>query len=202
MRRRDGLTLPEVLVALVILAAAVFPLIRVFGTSYALTSKQAFQEQGLKIAEAALAKLMGVQFELLDNASTSVDLPFEVIHASGSSNGKITLQGSPALGSGSVDIGRVRYDIQVQVFREFSGPAGSSNALMFHFFHALPPADPNAGPLPPPPPPPLPFLPVPPPGLMIATYSCPDCFLRIAVTVSNPESQPVRLATFRADLRR
>ncbi len=202
MRRREGLTLPEVLVALIVLAVAVFPLIRVFSSSYVLASKQTFQEQALKIAEATLAKLMAVNFEILDNCPASVDLPFEVIHSSGTLNGRITLQGSPALGSGSVDIGRVHYGIQAQITREFFGPAGSSNALMFHYFHPLPPPDLKPEPPPPPSPPLPPFLLPPPPGLMIATYSCPDCFLKIAVTVTNPESQPVRMATFRADLRR
>ncbi len=36
---------------------------------------------------------------------------------------------------------------------------------------------------------------------VVATYSCPDPFLKLEVTVANPEGVPVTLTTFRADMR-
>lgn len=190
-----GVSLPEVLVAILIMAGALFPLIRIFSRSYLHSSKQAYQEQALKIAEGVLAKLMAVQFELLEAPSGAVDLPFEVVHGNGSIGGQITLAGVPPIGSGTVSIGKVGFHILAEITREFHGPPGGPNALMFHHFAAGSP---------PPPPAPLfpPYIPPPPPGQVVATYSCPDSILRLAVTVSNPESLPVKLATFRADLRK
>lgn len=185
--RARGLTMPEVLVAIAIMAIAVFPLIRAFSQSYGLASKQAFQEQALKIGEAVLAKLLAVRFEMLDQPSGVAVVPFEVIHPSGTLNGTLELAGSPALGSGSLDTGKVTYRIETRTTREYAGPAGGPQALMFSYVLPMPP-----------PPPAPPFPPVP----TLATYSCPDPFLKLEVTVSYAEGLPVKLATFRADLRR
>ena len=65
----SGLSLLEIMFAMLILAVAVFPLIRSFTQNHALAVRQINQEVALKIAEAALNSAMSGHFEILDLGS-------------------------------------------------------------------------------------------------------------------------------------
>ncbi|HNW35247.1 MAG TPA: hypothetical protein PKM25_09975 [Candidatus Ozemobacteraceae bacterium] len=193
-RVRAGISLIEILMAALFLAMAAFPLIRSFSQSHEIATRQVEQETTAKVAEAALNKLMSGRFDDLNAAVVTVAVPFEIQTPSGPASATIDLLGSPAQGTGTFVISGTPYRVQVAVERAFTGhhgaltPAASANALTFSY--AVPAGIPG---LPPPPP----------PGLAVATYSCPDDFLRILVKVTAGRSnREMRLITYRGDMRR
>ncbi len=201
-----GVTLVEVLIAMFIFGLSVLPIISTFSQSFTLASKQVDQEMGLKIAEAAMNKVCAVEFGALDTQKSgpaNTPLPFEIQTPAGMVNTVINLGSSnlsTAAGGGMVTIGKTEFRINVSTSKEFEGfsfpvVTPPTNALVYSF-PDLTPLNPPAG---------LPFFPPPPdfpPGAIIASYSCPQSFLKINVDVTYGDPRrTISLTSFRADLR-
>lgn len=184
----------EVLLAMFIMALAVLPLFRTFSQSYALATKQSEQQMALKIAEAAINKLLAVQFAQLSGDAPPEDVPFEVQAPSGAVGGVLALvPGGGSLctiGTASLQLGgRKEFSVQVQVEREFEGramgapPVIGPKTLLFSYCEdsyvdaAIP--------------------------MIVQQYACSDHLLRISVNVTFGLPQmTLALHTFRVDMNR
>lgn len=183
---RAGLSLVEILVALVILAMAVLPAIGTFSSYYGVATRQMEQEIALKLGEAVINVMMSTTYSnlVLGNLTS---LPLNIQTPSGSFEGNLNFSGGNATAT-PITIGRTKYIVGAQVktiFRAQNINAPHSDALEFSY--QLPPP-PISGGGPPPP--------------VVATYSCFDDLLCIRVTVDYGGPRPVELATFRADMTR
>jgi hypothetical protein len=203
---RFGVTLAEILLAMLILGMAVLPIIRAFSQSYALAGRRLDQEIALKMAEATLNTLMGVKFDTLDKPSGDSTIPmrFET-----PSNPNLAVDfplgpsGSdgPAQGTLALTVGKSTFTIEAKVIRVFQGVPP----------HVTPPTSPD---------PPLLYLTYPyneygpiaagtglvdyaPIASHVASYTCPDNFLGIQVHVRysvNNLPQEFSTCSFRSNL--
>ena len=169
-----GLSLIELMVAMVLVGIAIMPIIPVFTQSYVSSSRQVDQEMAIKIAEATVNQMMSVRFDLLNNpgAGTVVPLRYEVPH--GTVNIGLSLVGSPAMGTASFQIAKTPFQVGVSVTRLFDVVA---NPMVLSYYDAF--------------------------ANRVATYCCPDDFLKVDVAVEyQPGNVPVvaSLTTFRANL--
>ncbi len=186
---RRGVSLVEILVALVIMALAMLPAIGAFSNSYGTATRQIEQETALKLGEAVINVLLTVNYDrLLTGALGTV--PLNIQTPTGAFSGSLEFSGMTA-SSTSVTIGRATYSISARVatvFRAQNIDAQHNEALVFGFrdFNAPP------GPPPVPPAPPVP----------VATYSCFDDLVCIKVRVDYGQRQAIDLETFRADMSR
>ena len=189
---RCGVSLVEILVALVIMALAILPAIGAFSTSYGTATRQIEQETALKLGEAVVNVLLTVNYDKLLSGNLGT-VPLNIQTPSGDFKGSLEFSGTTA-SSTSVAIGRATYSVSAWVNRVFQAQnieAPHNDALVFEFRNFdLPP-----GPPPPPPPPPAPPAPV-------ATYSCFDDLVCIKVRVDYGQREAVDLETFRADMSR
>jgi len=173
---RRGLSLVELLVAFFLIAMIILPIMRSLPQSFGLAGRQADQEIAIKIGESAVNTLLAVPFERVSGAPGSQNISFEIETGSGTLPAQLLIDG--ANGTGSVRIGRTDFQIRIALKPEFSGPPQAPTALVFSFM------DPVA------------------PTPKLASYACPDPFIRIQVDVEyGQRGVPVSLATFRADLR-
>ncbi|HNV70850.1 MAG TPA: type II secretion system protein [Candidatus Ozemobacteraceae bacterium] len=172
--RQHGISLIELMVALVLVGIAVIPVIPVFTQSYVSSSRQVDQEMAIKIAEATVNQMGAVRFDHLNNPGVGVSVPLRYEVPGGTVNASLNLSGSPGTGSASFKIAKTPYEVGVSVTRLFDAV---SNPLVFYYFDAF------AG--------------------KIASYACPDDFLKIDVLVQyQPGDVPViaSLTSFRANL--
>ncbi|MBI3038606.1 hypothetical protein HYY75_06070 [bacterium] len=183
---KSGVTLLEILLSLVILLLAILPIIQTFTQSYQLTGRQIQQETAVKVAEAAINKLMATRFDFLDNASTPVIVPLLLdLPGAPGIQADLRLEGNPAQGTGTFSFVNIPFKIIVEVNHLFKGPAGSPNSLWLSYaFNKF--DDVNV-----------------PIATYVASYSCPDSFLgmnvRVRYTVNNQTVETV-LNTCRANL--
>lgn len=192
---RRGVTLIEILIALVIMALAILPAIGAFSTSYGTATRQLEQEIALKLGESVVSVLLTANYEKLANGNLGT-VPLNIQTPSGDFRGSLVFAGKLA-SSTSVSIGRASYTISAAVttlFRAQNIDVPHNDALVFSYRNY------DLGSLPPPPPgppPPGPILPGP-----IATYSCFDDLVCIKVRVDYGHREAVELETFRADMSR
>lgn len=188
---RQGVTLIEILIALVIMALAILPAIGAFSTFYGTATRQLEQEIALKLGESVVSVLLTANYEKLANGNLDT-VPLNIQTPSGDFSGSLVFTGKLA-SSTSVSIGRASYTISAAVstlFRAQNIEAPHNDALMFSFKnYAPPPVVPGGGPPPPPPEP-------------IATYSCFDDLICIKVRVDYGHREVIELETFRADMSR
>lgn len=187
--RRAGLSLIEILMALIVLTIAVLPAIGTFSGYYGVATRQMDQEMALKLGEAVVNVLMAANYsELKDGAIPS--LPLNIQTPSGSFAGTMTFSGGYASGT-PVTIGKTKYIIGAEVKKVFLAQnitAPHNNALEFSWISSDAPPVSGGGGAPPPPP--------------VATYSCFNDLICIKVSVDFGGAKPVELATFRADMAR
>ncbi len=192
VKSRCGVSLVEILVALVIMALAILPAIGAFSTSYGTATRQLEQETALKLGEAVVNVLLTVNYDKLLSGTLGT-VPLNIQTPSGEFKGSIMFSGMTA-SSSAVAIGRASYTVGVwvnTVFRAQNIDTPHDDALVFGFrSFDLPP-----GPPPLPPPPPAPPAPV-------ATYSCFDDLICVKVRVDYGQREAVDLETFRADMSR
>ncbi|HEY9071610.1 MAG TPA: hypothetical protein VIV61_15220 [Candidatus Ozemobacteraceae bacterium] len=173
---RDGISLVELLVAFFLIALIILPIMRALPQSFGIAGRQADQEIALKIGESAINTLLAVPFDVIAGPAGPRAIPFEIRTGSEVLAANLALAGP--LGTGTVRIGRTEFQLRITLRPEFSGPPQSPSALVFSYID--------------------PLAPVP----RIATYACPDPFMRIQVEVEyGQKGVPVSLTTFRADLR-
>ncbi|MEW6709154.1 MAG: prepilin-type N-terminal cleavage/methylation domain-containing protein [Candidatus Riflebacteria bacterium] len=190
---RPGVTLVEIMMAIVILALAVLPVIGTFSKFYGTASRQLEQETALKISEATMNKLMSHRYSELVTGS-SFNLPLDFQTPAGILTGSLNFAGTTG-NSGPVKIGNVTYSITAEVEKVFI----AQNILTPHMNamelkYPIDPTDPNAPPMPP--------SPGPPPLAAIATYSCSDDLIMIKLKVNYGGPKEVELMSFRADMSR
>jgi len=172
---RRGLSLVELLMAFFLIALIILPIMRALPQSFGIASRQADQEIAIKIGESTVNTLLAVPFEVVSGSPGTRHVPFDL--QTGSGTIPVSLQIAGLLGTGSVRIGRTDYLIRITLKPEYSGPPPAPSALVFGFA-------------------------APPPAAGIASYACPDLFMMIRVDVEyGQRGVPVKLATFRADLR-
>lgn len=189
---RNGVSLVEILVALVIMALAILPAIGAFSTSYGTATRQIEQETALKLGEAVVNVLLTVNYDKLLSGTLGT-VPLNIQTPSGDFKGSLEFSGMAA-SSTAVTIGRATYSVSAWVNRIFQAQnieAPHNDALVFEFRNF----DLPSGPPLPPPPPPVPPAPV-------ATYSCFDDLVCVKVRVDYGQREAVDLETFRADMSR
>lgn len=187
-RRQNGLSLVEILMALLILSIAVLPAIGTFSGYYGVATRQMEQEIALKLGESVANLLLNTTYsDLVLGKLTNLSMNFQT--PSGSIEGVLAFNGHNA--TGTVEIGKVKYEIRTNISKAFIAQnldLPHKKALQFTWQNADPP-------------PPLPAgAPPAPPGSNIASYSCFDDLLCIKVAVSYGPGRPVELAVFRADM--
>ena len=189
---RRGVSLVEILVALVIMALAILPAIGAFSTSYGTATRQIEQETALKLGAAVVNVLLSANYDKLITGTLGT-VPLNIQTPTGAFSGSLEFTGMTA-SSTSVAIGRATYSISARVatvFRAQNIDTPHNDALVFGFRDfAAPPVPPG-----PPPPPPAPPAPV-------ATYSCFDDLVCIKVRVDYGQREAIDLETFRADMSR
>ncbi len=182
--KKRGVSLAEILMALLILALAVLPAVGSFSTYYGTATRQMEQEIALKLGEAVINVLMTVNYPDLVLGNIT-DVPIMVQLPAGELAANISFDGNVGTGS-AIAIGRANFDISTSVTRAFEGQsimAPHFDAMELKYFAPLP----GPGGVP--------------PG-KIATYSCFDDLLTINVVVNYGGANPITLSTFRADLTR
>ena len=125
------MTLTEILMALLVLAMAVFPLIRSFTQNQALAVRQLEKEIALKVAEAALNAAMSGPYDLLTRGSgaTGANLPLRVelpnqppitlsVLFDGPGNGKTT-------GTVTFRVGPTDFTLTIDNDPLYGGPGGT-----------------------------------------------------------------------------
>ncbi|HOY65585.1 MAG TPA: prepilin-type N-terminal cleavage/methylation domain-containing protein [Candidatus Ozemobacteraceae bacterium] len=173
---RAGISLVELLVAFFLIALVVLPIMRALPQSFGIAGRQADQEIALKIGESAVNTLLAVPFDTIAGSAGSRTIPFEIRTGTEVIAANLALNGP--LGTGTVRIGRTEFQLRIALRPEYSGPPQSPTAMVFSYIDPLGPVE------------------------RIATYACPDLFMRIQVDVEyGQKGVPVSLATFRADLR-
>ncbi|MBF0500466.1 MAG: hypothetical protein HQM09_10060 [Candidatus Riflebacteria bacterium] len=183
-----GVTLLEIIIAMLIMAMAVLPLIRSFSQSHALAVKQLNQEIALKVAEATLNAAMSAEYAYLDGEptaiATGIPLYFEMPNQAPITT-SIVLTG-PGLGSttgvASFQVGPTFFQVTLDCVPLF-GTSPFTTPLVLSFADWQPS---YAHPL-------------------VATYSCPadERVLRISSTVSwesNKLPQNITLESCRVKL--
>ncbi|MGM0600640.1 MAG: prepilin-type N-terminal cleavage/methylation domain-containing protein [Candidatus Rifleibacteriota bacterium] len=188
--KKKGITLVEIMMALVILALAALPVIGTFSKYYGVASRQMDQEIALKIAEATMNKLMAYNYsDMISGGTFSVPVTFDT--PTGGFSGNLNFN-SGVTSSTSVTVGKITCNISAQIEKIFVAQnlgGIHTNALEFEY-----------GVEPPPPSSPGP----PPPPVGIASYSSFDDHIVIKLRVDYGSGQKdfVELAAFRADMTR
>ena len=184
---RKAVTLIEILIAVFILAVAVLPVVGTFSKFYGLASRQMEQETALKIAEAAMNKLISHRYsDLAGNKAFTV--PLEFVTPEGAISGNLDFAGNMAT-STPIVMGNTVFRINSSVERIFVAQNINSphdKALEFKYPVSLPP--PSTG--------------GPPPTPVMTTYSSFDDLLMIKLRVvfGSGTKDIVELSSFRADM--
>jgi prepilin-type N-terminal cleavage/methylation domain-containing protein len=174
-RSSAGVTLIEVMMALAIMAVAVFPILGAFTKFYGVSTKQLDQEIALKVGEATMNKLLEHKFSQLAKSQsfTINDLNFKT--PNGNLTGVLNFDGKIGKSS-KLKLGKSVYEIEFIVTKLFKADDPAA-AIKFVYPYLLS----NS--------------------VDEDTYSCRDDFLALKVIVRY--SQPVKeieLIAFRADM--
>lgn len=183
-RHRRGVTLVEILLAIIILAMAVLPAIGTFSQSYGTATRQMEQEIALKLGEAVINVLMTTAYGPLARG-TLPSVPLNVQLPSGAYSGSLDFIGFMATATPLV-MGRITYEISAKIDTVFKAQNLNTphvDAMELSYLDKWPIA---GGP----------------PSGQVATYSCFDDLIAINVFVGYGGGKPVRLSTFRADMTR
>lgn len=121
---RLGVSLIEVVIALLVFGLAVLPMFEVLFSSQQVAVKQADQEQCIKVAEATINQLMSVQFQFLNNPPTGTEIGLMYQDQDGSPiSVKMPLQKTSDEVWGTVDlkIHKTNFSVTASMTRIFSG---------------------------------------------------------------------------------
>lgn len=131
---KSGITLVEILVALLVLALAVLPAVGTFSSYYSTATRQMEQEMALKIAEATVNLLNSVSFDqFVTGDITQMPLALDIQTPDGTFNGKLYfkegIENQPnvfgytgrtsELQNEKLQINRIEYKIKVEARRVF-----------------------------------------------------------------------------------
>ena len=186
-RRVSAFSLIEIMMAMLILGLAVLPVIQVFSKTYYTASRQYEEALALKIAEAIMNKASAWKFKDLEAPPGSYTLPVQVYLPADHSlpaakfTGALGMNGTPACGRGEIKYKSTTYKMRLDTEILYSGPPDGGSAMVFSFTSPL--ASPGTT------------------VVDVATYACPDTFLKMAVTVEYGKlGKKLHLISFRANL--
>ena len=74
IRKRTGVSLVEIIVALLILALAAIPAVGTFSTYYSASTKQMEQEMALKIAESVINLMHTISYDMIIDKTLNINL--------------------------------------------------------------------------------------------------------------------------------
>lgn len=115
---RQGVTLVEVMMALIILMLAIIPVISAFSKYYGVSSKQLDQEIALKITEATMNKLLSARFSSLNAGAVNIEFPLDIQTPAGVFSGKFKFSGSSGYSS-DITLGANTYKLVASTSRIF-----------------------------------------------------------------------------------
>ena len=195
-RKKSGVSLVEVIIALLILTLAALPAIGTFSTYYSTSTKQMEQEMALKIAESVVNLMHTVSYDMiLDKTLKTVPLDIQTpdgtiqgslvfkeagpqmigLSADGKTpgNNKLYLQGTCE----NIQINRIKYKVDVDVLSEFRPQSlikEHKEAMDFYYYDET--------------------------ASETLRYSSQDYSFIFNVSVSFGKSKPIKLSSFRADM--
>ncbi len=197
IRKKSGVSLVEIIVALLILALAAIPAVGTFSTYYSASTKQMEQEMALKIAESVINLMHTISYDMIIDKTLN-NIPLDIQTPDGTVQGTLTFldDGPVMLGittdgktPGSPDklylrgicediqINRVKYKIVVNIIREFRPQnimLSHDEAMDFYYY------DYSAS--------------------ETQRYCSFDSSFIFNVEVSFGKSKPIKLSSFRADM--
>lgn len=176
-----GVTLVEILIAFLILAVAVLPVVAVFSKYYGVSSKQLDQESALKIAEAAMNEILSARFSSLDGG-VSFSIPLNLETPAGTFPGTFNFSGNTG-SSNDIKIGPNTYKLTATTHKVFTAqnPLQPPNpsALVFRYMTV-----PDTG-----------------PPAVVATYACTDDMISVKMDIEYGKyKNKLSIITFRADM--
>ena len=197
VHKKSGVSLVEIIVALLILALAALPAVGTFSTYYSTSTRQMEQEMALKIAESVINLMQSLSYDMI-NDGTLTAVPLDIQTPDGTVHGTLNF-GKPGpqmiglsadgktpghqnnlylIGScEGIQINRVKYHSDVSIIREFRPQIVDNphkEAMTFYYY------DDNAS--------------------ETFKYDSTDSGYVFNVTVSFGKSKPIKLSSFRADL--
>ncbi len=193
--RKSGVSLVEILIAMLILALAILPAVGTFSSYYGSSTRQMEQEMALKIAEATVNLLNSVSFEMfIDETITVAPLSLDIQTPDGSYNGKLYfkkgLESDPSkygftgttstVESEKLKINRVEYKIKVEAQRIYQAQVISAphdNAMGLNYFAVGEDGTPTT-----------------------ERYECFDDMYIFNVEVAFGNAFPIRISSFRTDM--
>ena len=137
----QGITLVEVLIALLILMGTILPVISAFSKYYGTSSKQLDQEIALKITEATMNKLLSAKFSSLNSSGSNIEFPLNFETPAGIFSGLFKFSGNDGY-SNDIKLGANVYKITAKTSKLFIGQdplavppptALASGALVFRY---------------------------------------------------------------------
>ena len=192
--KKSGVTLIEVLIALIIFSLAVLPAVGTFSTYFSTATRQMEQEMALKIAESVVNLLQNLSYESILEG-TMGDCALDIQTPEGHVTGVIKFTnvvtrvltglekpGQVIVGeSDPININRINYKIDVEIIRSFIPqfiPAHNEDDMIFTYYDL----DEEEA------------------TKEIKTYDSFDDGYIFNVTVSYGTAIPIKLTTFRTDM--
>ena len=195
--KKSGVSLVEIIVALLILALAALPAVGTFSSYYATSTKQMEQEMALKIAESVVNLMNTISYDMIIDKTLN-KVPLDIQTPDGTIQGTLVFKepGPQMIGMSQdgktpehpdnfhlhgfcedIQINRVKYRVEVSIIREFkkqeiSKPHGEA---MDFFYYDFLTSD-------------------------ILRYSSFDYGFVFNVAVSFGKAKPIRLSSFRVDM--
>lgn len=175
-----GMTLVEVLMALVILMLTIIPIIAAFSKYYGVSSKQLDQEIALKITEAAINKLLSAKFSSL-NGAADINFPLNLQTPAGTFSGQFHFEDHNGK-SNKIKLGANSYQLFASTSQVFEAQklvpfVANPNSLQFRYI------DDTSG------------TPV------HSTYYCTDVMIAIQMDITyGKKENKLSMVTFRADM--
>ena len=195
--KKSGVSLVEIIVALLILAMAALPAVGTFSTYYATSTKQMEQEMALKIAESVVNLINTLSYDMIIDKTLN-KVPLDIQTPDGTVQGTLTFvePGPQMIGQSAdgktpghpdnlylkgfcedIQINRVKYRIEIDVIKEFrsqSYEVPHDDAMDFYYYNFS--------------------------SSETFRYSSFDPAFVFNITVGFGKAKPIKLSSFRADM--
>ena len=194
LSKKTGITLIEVLIALIILALAVLPAVGTFSTYFSTATRQMEQEMALKIAESVVNLLQTLSFETflhgsMDDCALDIQTPDGLVSGAlkftpvdvNMLTGLVRPRKCFVGESEPIKINRVDYKIEVEIYRCFVPQfinSPNEDDMIFAYFDTEETDK----------------------SKTIKTYDSFDDGYIFNVTVKYGKATPIKLSTFRTDM--
>lgn len=197
IQKKSGVSLVEIIVALLILALAILPAVGTFSTYYSTSTRQMEQEMALKIAESVINLMNTLSYDMIIDKTLNT-VPLDIQTPDGTVQGNLVFKAdNPGMIGLSADgktpgqsdnlylrgscneiqINRVKYGIEIDIIKEFRPQelnASHDDAMDFYYYDYY--------------------------ASDTIRYSSFDYSFVFNVTVSFGKAKPIKLSSFRADM--